>query len=596
MANNKCKECGCVCNKCVTNHDVHLHVEIENLKQRLVERDNHIVTMETTFLNEANKFPNGEFAALRDELVTWQDKYSRLYEAHKRVQKVNQSLEDKLLKLVDKTETEKTALTKDVATLSHRLADANYTIQRLQDDNEKYKNDVNLAIQLLQCKPGNFVSHRIDSLPNEVQAKVSSYVASRRKPPEDRKPSEARSIKVPIPTFPPTAMVYSIPKTPSPEKDPNGSLDPEKPQVDLVSAAIMAKILEEREKERCFTKHCDSCTCSKQIFPPIIHTINTNHSVATQTGNQKCSLCLKCNNEVESRSPLGSMKIVKTVDLVTNQQKTYPQNSIFYSETCEKNKAKLSVSVSVNSKISFNSISDSFVRAELKTRPDAAKIKSDTIDPQFGHHRLCEQSVVPVDQPEKNVFNENVKGPRYCSMRVQSGSKNILLDNIHGSYAPVLYTRQESDKKPPKPRPDCEKAISVHQNTSRTGSTSSDERKSSLSECDNSFHKQQRVAEWIQNIDENDTSTSSSDNSKNESSHSQRLSDFDAQQYAQIETNVKNFLFKSEILNSDDSNTNIKSAKKNSNVEPQHVIESTDAILETKNNNKPVNVITETEI
>lgn len=120
--------------------------------------------METTFLNEANKYPNGEFFALREELLTWQDKYSRyfysctylllfskvklsfivfkikyiifrLYEAHKRVQKVNQSLEDKLLKLVDKTETEKSALTKDVATLSHRLADSNYTIQRLQEDN-----------------------------------------------------------------------------------------------------------------------------------------------------------------------------------------------------------------------------------------------------------------------------------------------------------------------------------------------------------------------------------------------------------------------------------------------------------------------------
>lgn len=391
-------------------------------------------------------------------------------------------------------------------------------------------------------------------------------------------------------------MVYSIPKTPSPEKDPNASSDSEKPQVDLVSAAIMAKILEEREKERCFTKHCDSCSCSKQIFPPIIHTVTTNHTVATQTGNQKCSLCLKCNSEIESRSPLGSMKIVKTVDLVPipkppGDNKTYPQNTIFYSEMCEPdskanhNTAKLSVSVSVNSKISLNSISDSFVRAEIKTRPIASK-KSDLID----HHRLCEQSsILPTDQPNKIVNENNVKGPRYCSMRVQSGSKNILLDNIHGNYAPVLYTRQESnEKKPPKPRPDCEKTNSLHQlNTSRTGSTSSDERKSSLSECDNSFHKQQRVAEWIQNIDENDTSTSSSDNSKNESSNSQRLSDFDAQQYAQIETNVKNFLFKSDILSSDESNTN---AKKISN------IESPDAILETKNNNEPINVITETEI
>lgn len=114
---------------------MHLHVEIENLRQCLVERDNHIVTMETQFLNEAERFPNGELASLKEEVLIWQDKYTRLYEAHKRVQKVNQNLEDKLLRIVDKCETEKGAFTKDIATLSHRLADANYTIHRLTQDN-----------------------------------------------------------------------------------------------------------------------------------------------------------------------------------------------------------------------------------------------------------------------------------------------------------------------------------------------------------------------------------------------------------------------------------------------------------------------------
>jgi hypothetical protein len=33
--------------------------------------------METNFLTEAEKFPNGEFAALTEELLTWQEKYSR---------------------------------------------------------------------------------------------------------------------------------------------------------------------------------------------------------------------------------------------------------------------------------------------------------------------------------------------------------------------------------------------------------------------------------------------------------------------------------------------------------------------------------------
>ncbi|XP_015511487.1 exonuclease 1 isoform X1 [Neodiprion lecontei] len=280
MADEKCKECGCICAQCrgnVENHaDMHLHVEIEHLRQRLLERDSHIVTMETQFLNEADRFPNGELASMREEMLTWQDKYARLYEAHKRVQKVNQNLEDKLLRIVDKCETEKSAFTKDIATLSHRLADANYTIHRLTQDNEKYRNDVNLAIQLLQCKPSNFVSQRYDSLPSEVQAKVRTYVSQKRVPNEAVAPPDVKSITVPISTFPPTAMVYNVTKTNNVEKDSDDESDDSKPPVDIVSAAIMAKVLEERERERVFAKHCDTCTCHRSILTNDVETQTLN--------------------------------------------------------------------------------------------------------------------------------------------------------------------------------------------------------------------------------------------------------------------------------------------------------------------------------
>lgn len=59
----------------------------------------------------------------------------RLSEAHKRVQRVNQGLEDKLLKLVDACETDKSALTKDVAVLSEKLAEANYSVKKLTESN-----------------------------------------------------------------------------------------------------------------------------------------------------------------------------------------------------------------------------------------------------------------------------------------------------------------------------------------------------------------------------------------------------------------------------------------------------------------------------
>ncbi|KAK3922490.1 Tight junction-associated protein 1 [Frankliniella fusca] len=269
MAEQCCKECGCLCRRC-DQSTLHLHVEIENLKQRLVERERDIVTMETNFLSEADKFPDGEYAALTEELLTWQEKYSRLYESYKRVQKVNQGLEDKLLRVVDKFESEKAALTRDVASLTQRLVDARFNVNRYQEENERYRNDLNLAIQFLQCKPANFVSQKFEQLPTELQQKVRTYMTSKRRPSESGCPPakvERRTIKVPIPTFPPTAMVYSVNKAPS-EKDMSDEereVGEGKPPVDIVSAAILAKILEERERERHLIKHCSSCSCSSLL-------------------------------------------------------------------------------------------------------------------------------------------------------------------------------------------------------------------------------------------------------------------------------------------------------------------------------------------
>lgn len=104
-----------------------MHAEIELLKQALVDKQNQLIAMETTCLHESDRQ-----VELEDSIIAWQDKYDRLYESHKRVQKVNQSLEDKLLKLVDRNSNERAQLTSDVATLSVRLAQANYNIATLQ--------------------------------------------------------------------------------------------------------------------------------------------------------------------------------------------------------------------------------------------------------------------------------------------------------------------------------------------------------------------------------------------------------------------------------------------------------------------------------
>ena len=66
-----------------------------------------------------------------------------LLEAHKKLQRVNQNLEDKLLRIVDKYETDKAALSQDVANLTTHLVSARTELNRHRDlsvstDPERY--------------------------------------------------------------------------------------------------------------------------------------------------------------------------------------------------------------------------------------------------------------------------------------------------------------------------------------------------------------------------------------------------------------------------------------------------------------------------
>ncbi|KAJ9588345.1 hypothetical protein L9F63_018271 [Diploptera punctata] len=468
----RAEECGWSCKNCSDPTNLHLHVEIENLKQKLLEREHHIVNMETNFLTEAEKFPNGEFAALTEELLTWQEKYSRLYESHKRVQKVNQSLEDKLLKIVDKCETEKSSLTKEVANLTQKLVEANGKINRLQDENERYRNDVNLAIQLLQCKPANFVSHKFDMLPSDLQQKVRTYVSNKRRPSDGNsgnggtnKP-EPKTIKVPIPTFPPTAMVYSINKVPT---DKDGDVDDKssstKPPVDIVSAAIMAKVLEERERERLNTKHCDTCSCPRQA---LVDTSTQISSISDQ--GILCSLwqqthSMRCDGNVNvDASVRASQGLVRYVDVVATRNSDVGKNTKHLLEESQHADRNLIESVkSFNGKSSKTSECykqnggtstkvDNNISTDLTVVNKNGKFSKNNVDLAEGRTYLsdvanneCKTSTpdptwtkyssdTPLTKSLKN--NDAAAGPRHCSLRLQAGSSNILLDNAT-SYAPA---------------------------------------------------------------------------------------------------------------------------------------------------------------
>ncbi|KAJ0176059.1 hypothetical protein K1T71_008233 [Dendrolimus kikuchii] len=486
--NSPCKEC----NEGGDGHQ--LHAEVEHLRQHLAARDSHIVALEGEFIKSTTRAND-----LEEQLSTWQEKYERLYDSYKRVQKLNQGLEEKLLQMVDKMKGEKSQLTKDIATLSVRLAESKHNYSMLQKENERYKNDMNLAIQLLQCKPDNFVSQKLDNLPSDTQARVSQYVMSKTSKPSSSNQSKNGNE---IETFDASEYEFNI------------------------SASLMSKILEDSIQDT-VTKHCDTCTCNNAQNKPFCYN-ETFYSVATQTlvsGEMKNSLCLNCNSEIKSLHSNLSMRstsphAIKLInDKSTNRNLTGPLYIIpqqivpqeiepirdtqdVVGETIKPNCANVKNKANIDEKIIIDS---SLQKVAIPQLQDVAPIRKNHdmhMEPAV-HHKLCDRTKTSISSKKsssqsvghedllitkempnikdlklknenKSLDNTSIKqnshssmgaisrtssvakstvsthksntqvgpGPRFCHLRMQAGSKNILLDNAEPDVPPVLYRRQ----------------------------------------------------------------------------------------------------------------------------------------------------------
>ncbi|XP_044313727.1 uncharacterized protein LOC108044216 isoform X2 [Drosophila rhopaloa] len=404
--------------------------EIEQLQQALIEKQTQLYALESACLRESERQ-----VELEDSVIAWQDKYDRLYESHKRVQKVNQSLEDKMLKLVDRNAGERAQLTSDVATLSVRLAQANFNIAKLQREIERYKADISLAIQLLQCKPDSFVSQKVSSLPIDIQSKVSAYMRLETNSHSDSECSNSgvgvattASYKVlpasdsPPPSacpFPPTAMVYSMrgidgengntatnPKQQSNQptnntKDTlnnnnngnnnnsntssnnkcnnqtntnisNNNNGNQVTNSDMISPTIMAKFLEDELKAN-EVKHCDTCQCGKQDLQ-VLADVSRSYSVATQTPHQ---LQLQGSGLNEPLTQL-CLRCHSNLNSPSRTNSPYLMKMV-----------KSSDSVISETKSSVSDLND---MDKLFT---PAKKDDLMVNPILGHHRLCERTAIP---------------------------------------------------------------------------------------------------------------------------------------------------------------------------------------------------------
>nr|XP_056708498.1 tight junction-associated protein 1 [Euleptes europaea] len=154
-----------------------LQHENEELRRRLAYVTNKMEAMERE-LESGQDYLEMELGQNREELEKFKDKFRRLQNSYTASQRTNQDLEEKLHTLIKKAEMDRKTLDWEIVELTNKLLDAKTTINKLEELNERYRQDCNLAVQLLKCNKSHFRNHKFADLPYELQDMVNKHLHS----------------------------------------------------------------------------------------------------------------------------------------------------------------------------------------------------------------------------------------------------------------------------------------------------------------------------------------------------------------------------------------------------------------------------------
>ncbi|KAK2508351.1 hypothetical protein MC885_011598 [Smutsia gigantea] len=144
-----------------------LQQENEELRRRLASATRRTEALERE-LEIGQDCLELELGQSREELDKFKDKFRR----------TNQELEDKLHTLIKKAEMDRKTLDWEIVELTNKLLDAKNTINKLEELNERYRLDCNLAVRLLKCNKSHFRDHKFADLPCELQDMVQKHLHS----------------------------------------------------------------------------------------------------------------------------------------------------------------------------------------------------------------------------------------------------------------------------------------------------------------------------------------------------------------------------------------------------------------------------------
>ncbi|XP_068414846.1 tight junction-associated protein 1 isoform X2 [Eschrichtius robustus] len=154
-----------------------LQQENEELRRRLASATRRTEALERE-LEIGQDCLELELGQSREELDKFKDKFRRLQHSYTASQRTNQELEDKLHTLIKKAELDRKTLDWEIVELTNKLLDARNTINKLEELNERYRLDCNLAVQLLKCNKSHFRNHKFADLPCELQDMVRKHLHS----------------------------------------------------------------------------------------------------------------------------------------------------------------------------------------------------------------------------------------------------------------------------------------------------------------------------------------------------------------------------------------------------------------------------------
>ncbi|NXD12514.1 TJAP1 protein, partial [Nothocercus nigrocapillus] len=164
-----------------------LQHENEELRRRLTYVTGKMEAMERE-LESGQDYLEMELGQNREELEKFKDKFHRLQNSYTASQRTNQDLEEKLHALaslsqswifaIKKAEMDRKTLDWEIVELTNKLLDAKTTINKLEELNERYRQDCNLAVQLLKCNKSHFRNHKFADLPYELQDMVNKHLHS----------------------------------------------------------------------------------------------------------------------------------------------------------------------------------------------------------------------------------------------------------------------------------------------------------------------------------------------------------------------------------------------------------------------------------